>query len=768
MILTEKNLFLLETAHTAYAFRTTEHGLLQHLYYGRRLTRPEDYDSAPVILNQPGNALLDDGAICREDLLQEAGTVGWGDLREPLADVAFPDGGRSCDFRFSHFERPESAHPESMPVAVGGEKVKVVLKDRRYPLYLEIYYTVYEDTDVIGRWCRLINDGTETVWVNRLMSQQLDLPAGEYDLVTFRGAWAREMDTVRQKLCGELRWSSRAGVSSNRCNPFAMVCRRDTNEDYGDAWALNLLYSGNHLGTAQVDAYGGVRLTQGMGELRWQLLPGESLDAPQAVMTYSPDGFGGVSRRMHPFVRKHIVRGYWQDRERPVLVNSWEALYFKVSHRKVVQLARNAKNIGAELLVLDDGWFRGRTDDSHALGDWTADPKKLPDGISVLAKEVNDLGLRFGLWVEPEMISEQSELFRAHPDWVLGHRDQAIGRNQFVLDLTRPEVCRYVCDSMTALLSGANISYIKWDMNRIMSDTFSPALPPERQGETAHRYVLGLYGILDELTKAFPEVLFESCASGGNRFDLGMLCYMPQVWASDNTDAACRSHIQWGYSYGYPQSVLGCHVSDSPNHQTLRRTPLRSRFNVAALGLLGYEMDPGELSSDKIEEVREQIEFYKAHRRLLQFGQLYRCPTGEGECFTMVTNGEEAAGVHFVWENQPNPKSVPLYCRGLEDGRVYHLTSRSTRPRVMDFGSLANYMSPVRIRSGSLMEKAADRFVKLPQDEIDLTASGAAFCHRGFYPVQPFGGTGFNGPTRLMRDFDSRLYIWRGESEQQP
>ena len=767
MILTEKKLFCLETNHTAYAFRATETGVLQHLYYGARLPRLEDYDNAPVILNQPGNSLLDGDSLCREDLLQEAGTVGWGDLRQPLIDVTFPDGGRSCDFRFSHFERPESAGPDGMPSAVGGETLKVVMKERTHTLYLELYYTVFEDTDVIARWSRLINDGAEPIWVNRLMSQQLDLPVGQYELMTFRGAWAREMDTVRQPLSGELRWSSIAGVSSNRCNPFAMVCRHGTDEEHGDVWAMNLLYSGNHLGTAQVNAYGSVRLTQGMGELRWQLLPGDSLDAPQAVMTYSSRGFDGISSQIHPFVRRHIVRGYWQDRERPILVNSWEAFYFKVSHRKVMQLARNARNIGAELLVLDDGWFRGRSDDSHSLGDWTADPKKLPDGLSILAKEVNDLGLRFGLWVEPEMISEKSELFAAHPDWILGHRDQAIGRNQYVLDLTRPEVCRYVCDSMTSLLSGANISYIKWDMNRILSDTFSPALPPDRQGETAHRYVLGLYSILDRLTKAFPEVLFESCASGGNRFDLGMLCYMPQVWASDNTDAACRSHIQWGYSYGYPQSVLGCHVSDSPNHQTLRRTPLRSRFNVAALGLLGYEMDPGELSSDKLEEVREQVEFYKAHRRLLQFGQLHRCPSGEGECFTMVISpdGGEAAGVHFVWENQPNPKSAPLFCRGLEAGKIYHLTSRSTRPRIMDFGSLANYMSPVRIRSGSLVEKAADRLVKLPQDDLTLTASGTAFCRRGFYPIQPFGGTGFNGATRLMRDFDSRLYLWEEETE---
>ena len=767
MIYAENRRFILETDHTGYAFCVTEGGVLQHLHYGARLPRQEDYLAGPVTFNQPGNALLDADGLCREDLLQEAGTAGWGDLRQPLAELTFSDGGRAADFRFSHFERPETAAPEGLPCALGGQTLKVVLKERSRDVYLELYYTVFEDTDVIARWSRLINDTEETVWVERLMSQQLDLPAGDYDLVTFRGAWAREMDMVRQHLEGQLRWSSAAGVSSNRCNPFAMACRRDACEEHGDVWALNLLYSGDHLGTAEKSAYHQMRLTQGMGPVRWQLEAGASFDSPQAVMSYSPDGFGGISRQMHPFVRRHIVRGYWQDRERPVLVNSWETIYFKVSHRRVVQLARSAKEIGAELLVLDDGWFTGRTDDSHALGDWTADKKKLPGGLTSLAKEVTALGIDFGLWVEPEMISENSQLFRAHPDWILGHKDQAIGRNQYVLDLTRPEVCQYVVESMKAILGEAPVRYIKWDMNRIIGDSFSPAWPPQRQGEVRHRYVLGLYGILKELTEAFPEVLFESCASGGNRFDLGMLCYMPQVWASDNTDAACRAAIQRGYSYGYPQSVLGCHVSDAPNHQTLRRTPLESRFAMAAMGLLGYELDPGELSADRRGRIRDQITFYKAHRRLFQFGQLYRCPDAEGEQLTMVVSpdGSEAAGVHFAALNRPNPVQKPLYCRGLDGEKIYHLTNRLTEVRMKDFGSLVNYMAPIRIRAGSLVEKVADQVVKLPPDAIDRTASGASFCAAGFYPVQPFGGTGFNEGTRLMKDFDSRLYLWEEEKE---
>lgn len=768
MIYTENGLFLLETAHTAYAFDVCAGGALRHLYYGARLTRPEDYAAlAPVVLNQPGNSTIDPQQVGHENLMQEAGTAGWGDLRPAMVRAALPDGGLACDFRFSHFERLTSAAPEGLPCAQGGETLKLVLIDRTGALSLELYYTVYDTTDVIGRWARLINDTQETVWVDRLLSAQLELPADDYDLMSFRGAWAREMEPVRQSLLGEVRWESSAGVSSSRCNPFAMVCRRGACENSGDVWGFNLLYSGNHLGIAAQNAFGQVRVVQGMGELHWQLKPGQWLDAPQAVMAYSAEGFGGLSRAMHPFVQQHVVRGYWRDRERPVLVNSWEALYFKVSHRSVVQLAKSTKAIGAELLVLDDGWFKNRANDTRALGDWTPDKKKLPDGLGILCKEVMAQGVDFGLWVEPEMVSEDSDLYRAHPDWILGHKEQAVGRNQYVLDLGRDEVCLYVLDSMRALLKSADIRYIKWDMNRILTDTFSPALPPARQGEAAHRYVLGLYSVLSALTEEFPQVLFESCAAGGNRFDLGMLCYMPQVWASDNTDAACRSAIQWGYSYGYPQSVLGCHVSACPNHQTLRLTPLHSRFYVAALGLLGYEMNPDEMSADQRRQVQQQVAFYKAHRRLFQFGRLYRCQTPRGEQMMMAVSpeGEAAAGVHVALLNRPNAPQMPLYAAGLAPEVTYHLTSYPVEAHIKDFGSLVNMMSPVRIRSGSLMENVADKVVKLPADQLDLTASGAAFCKGGFYPVQAFCGTGLAPGTRVMKDFDSRLYLWQAVEE---
>ncbi|MBP3493875.1 MAG: alpha-galactosidase [Oscillospiraceae bacterium] len=767
MITVENNLFVLETAHTGYAFDVMEDGLCRHLYYGSRLPRTEDYRAAaPQPLFPVGNGAVCENGQCLEDLAQECGSVGWGDLRQSLADVTLCDGGRAASFRFAYFERLGDAAPKGLPDAIGGdETLKLVLKERSCELYLELYYTVFEKADAIVRWSRLVNDTGESVTVRRLLSAQLDLPGGrDYTLTTFRGAWAREMDRVDQRVQGTLLWDSTAGVSSNRCNPFAMVSAAEATETAGEVWAFNLLYSGNHYGCAQQNSYGSVRVVQGMGMdgFSWQLASGESLDAPQAVMAYSAEGFGGVSRCMHQFVRRHIIRPQWQDRERPVLVNSWEGFYFKLNKSKILRLAKEAGNLGVELLVVDDGWFRGRSDDRRALGDWTEDPRKLPGGFAALAAELKKLDVALGVWVEPEMVSENSDLFRSHSDWILGHRVQAVGRNQYVLDLGRSEVCDYIYESMARLLRSADIRYIKWDMNRILTDTFSPALPAARQGEAAHRYVLGLYSVLQRLRDEFPEVLFESCSSGGNRADLGMLCYMPQVWASDNTDALCRRSIQSGYSYGYPQSVLGCHVSASPNHQTLRHTPLHTRFHMACFGLLGYELDLCELTSAEKEEVKQQIALYKQHRRLFQFGQLYRVTETENQQFTMVVSEDQSAavGMHFVRENRPNQGLAPLRAAGLAPQQLYHLTSQVQAVRLQDFGSLVNMISPVRLRPGSAVHALADKVVHLQEKAVDITASGQMFCAAGFYPTQPFSGTGYADGTRVMKDCDSRLYFW--------
>lgn len=765
MIRCENNLFVLETKHTGYAFDILGGGICRHLYYGCRLMRGEDYaQTAPQSLFPVGNGAVCENGACLEDLMQECGSVGWGDLREAAVDVVLPEGRRAASFRFAYFERLESAAPQGLPKAHGGaETLKVVLKEGGCDLYLELYYTVFEDADTIVRWSRLVNDTGAVVTVRRLLSMQLDLPVQDYTLTTFRGAWAREMDKCSRPLQGKMVWDSEAGVSSNRCNPFVMVSAAGATESSGEVWAFNLLYSGNHYGCAMQEPYGGVRVVQGMGEVCWQLESGESLDAPQAVVAYSDAGFTGVSCRMHTFVKEHIVAPQWQGRARPVLVNSWEALYFKINRAKLLRLAREAASVGIELLVVDDGWFVGRSGDTTALGDWTEDRKKLPGGFAGLAGDLKKIGVDLGVWVEPEMVSEKSELFRQHSDWILGHRQQAMGRNQYVLDLGRSEVCDYIYGSVARILRSADVKYIKWDMNRIFTDTWSAALPPQRQGEAAHRYMLGLYSVLDRLTKEFPDVLFESCASGGNRADLGMLCYMPQVWASDNTDAESRSHIQNGYSYGYPQSVLGCHVSACPNHQTLRHTPLRSRFQLACFGLLGYELDLCALNAQEKAEIARQVVFYKQHRPLLQFGQFYRVRETENECFWMAVaqDRSEALGVHFVRHNLPNQGMAPLRAAGLAEEKIYTMTGSAEDARLHEFGSLVNMISPVRLRPGSAVHTLADKVISLPEKKVEVTASGQMFLSAGFYPRQAFGGTGYAEGTRVMQDWDSRLYHWK-------
>ena len=404
--------------------------------------------------------------------------------------------------------------------------------------------------------------------------------------------------------------------------PFVMISRADTTEEFGACIGINLIYSGNHYEALSADGFDKSRFLTGIqpAGFSFRLSPGETFETPEAVLCFSPEGFGGMSRAMHRFVRRHIARGYWRDRERPVLLNSWEANYFRFDERGLIRQAKSARDLGIELFVLDDGWFGTRDDDRSSLGDWTENRKKLPGGLARFSEKLHAMGMQFGLWVEPEMISERSTLYAGHPEWAvrIPGRTHALGRNQMILDLTRSDVQIWLIDEMTRVFSEGQVDYVKWDMNRIFSDCFSVELDADRQGEFAHRYVLGLYRVLGALTERFPRVLFEGCASGGNRFDLGMLSFFPQIWGSDDTDAICRADIQRGYSYGYPLSAVGAHVSASPNHQTLNTAPMETRFAVAVFGCLGYECDPCDLSGEEREEIREQIAWYRDWRKVFR------------------------------------------------------------------------------------------------------------------------------------------------------
>ena len=792
--------FVLDTRQTTYCFRVLETGHLEHLYYGRRITLPQE-DAAEALHEKhvflPGNTNAYSGAknaaFSLEDIRLEMSSYGKGDIREPFIEVVHADGSCTSDFLFEEAEvtkgkEPYATLPGSYDESGEVDHLCVTLRDSQYDLALELHYYVYEDCDVITRSAKLVNRSDDPVRLLRLMSMQLDFDMPGLTFTTFSGAWAREMKrTDMRLLAGKLVNASYTGTSSNRANPFVMLSAETATEDAGDCYAFNLIYSGNHYEAAEVSGYGKTRIVAGINPQSFEFLveAGECFEAPEAVLSYSHEGFNGLSGHMHRFVREHIVRGEWRNRVRPVLLNSWEAAYFKINERKLLKLAQAGKEVGIELFVMDDGWFGTRDDDTQSLGDWEVNRKKLPGGIEGLARKIREMGLEFGIWVEPEMVNVKSRLYEAHPDWVLQIPDKphSEGRNQRILDLTRREVQDFIIEEMSRVFSTVGISYVKWDMNRTFTDYFSAALPAGRQGEVAHRYVLGLYRCMRELTERFPHILFEGCAAGGNRFDLGILCYFPQIWASDDTDALCRAEIQTGYSYGYPMSVVSAHVSACPNHQTLRVTPLETRFHVACFGVCGYECNFCDMKKEELEAVKSQIALYKEWREVLQTGSFYR-----GRTFADSVRGAESAlrqsagnimewtcvsrdrkkAVGFVMQKLAVPNTQFEYYRakGLDAGLKYHFYNRSLKYNVKEFGDLVNTVSPVHIRQDSAVHNLIAKFVQMDSETEDCEVYGDTLMYGGVKLKPSFGGTGYNSEVRYFPDFGSMLYFMEASEGQ--
>ncbi len=723
MIREYNNCFILETKNTTYCFRVIEMGHLEHLYYGRRITLTEEKNAEALVEKHtfmPGNTNAYSNACSKfslEDIRLEMSSYGKGDIREPFIEIVHEDGSYTSDFLFDKAEITKgkeeySTLPGSYDESGEVEHLCIILKDRQYNLTLELHYYVYEECDVITRSAKLINESGAAVKLLRMMSMQIDFDMSGFIFTTFNGAWAREMKRTDVKMfSGKHVNASYTGTSSNRANPFVMLSREGTTDDSGDCYGFNLIYSGNHYEAVEVNGYGKTRIVTGINPQSFAFVieAGESFEAPEAVMSYSHEGYNDMSGHMHKFVREHIVRGEWKNKLRPVLLNSWEAAYFDINEKKLLNLAKAGKDVGIELFVMDDGWFGTRDDDTQALGDWEVNRSKLPDGLDGLAKKVKALGLDFGIWVEPEMVNVNSRLYEKHPEWVLQIPDKphSEGRNQRILDLTRKEVQDYIIEEMSRVFSSAEISYVKWDMNRTFTDYFSSGLPAQRQGEVAHRYVMGLYRCMKELTERFPKILFEGCAAGGNRFDLGILCYFPQIWASDDTDALCRTEIQTGYSCGYPMSVVSAHVSACPNHQTLRTTPLETRFNVAAFGICGYECNFCDMKNEELEAVKAQIKIYKEWREVLQTGSFYRGRTfsdsingtssvlsqsdGNVTEWTCVSQDRKKA-VGFLFQKLVTPNTQFEYYRakGLAPDLQYHFYNRALKYNVKEFGDLVN------------------------------------------------------------------------------
>ena len=514
---------------------------------------------------------------------------------------------------------------------------------------------------------------------------------------------------------------SARGHSSHNHNPFIMLRRPGTGEEEGEVLGFSLVYSGNFLAQAEVDTWDTTRVTLGINPFGfdWKLAPGERFQTPEAVMVYSGRGMGEMSRTFHRLYRSRLARGYWRDRPRPILINNWEATYFDFDEDKLVSIARAAREDGVELFVLDDGWFGARSSDRAGLGDWTANRDRLPNGVAGLARRIEDLGMRFGLWFEPEMVNKDSDLYRAHPDWILQTpgRRVSYGRNQLVLDFSRQEVVDCVYGMMAGILSGARVSYVKWDMNRSITEAYSAALPPDRQGEVCHRYILGVYDLYERLTAAFPEVLFESCASGGGRFDPGLLYYAPQGWVSDDSDAVERLKIQYGTSYCYPVSSMGAHVSAVPNHQMNRTTPLATRANVACFGTFGYELDLNRLTAEERSQVREQIAFMKSYREVLQYGDFYRLLSPFDGNFTawMAVSPDKRTAL-VGWYKTFNEVNGPFHrvkLRGLDPALDYAVDGGAVRggDELMEIGLITTDSAAGECRKGELPSRDFDSHV---------------------------------------------------------
>jgi alpha-galactosidase len=564
----------------------------------------------------------------------------------------------------------------------GGEAqtLVVTLKDPVTHLMVRLYYGVFEELDIITRSAEIINRGQETVKLEKAASMCLDMPFGEWDLVHFHGRHCMERQVERSPLIHSIQTiASKRGMSSHHHNPFVILCDREANEDHGDCYGLMFMYSGNHKTEIEVDQLENVRVVMGIHDAQflWKLTPGDSFHTPEVIMTFSADGFTKLSHNYHAIIRNNVCRGAFKLARRPILINNWEATYFNFDREQLLGIAREAAALGVELFVLDDGWFGRRNSDNEGLGDWYVNEEKLPGGLKPLVDEINAMGMKFGLWIEPEMVNEDSDLYRAHPDWAFSapNRHPMLGRNQLVLDLSRKDVENYLYDAISRLLDENHIEYIKWDMNRSLADVYSRQLPRERQGEVSHRYVLGVYSLMERLTRNYPHVLFEGCSGGGGRFDAAILYYSPQIWCSDDTDPIERVKIQQGTSFGYPVSTMGAHVSASPNHQTGRTTPLKTRGIVAMSGTFGYELDLNKLSDAEKEEVRTQIEDFKKYYWLIQSGLYYRLTPPDKSFYAawqfVAQDGSESLINMVVNSPQPNSILICIRLKGLDPEGIY-------------------------------------------------------------------------------------------------
>ena len=685
-------LFHLQTKHTSYVFHVIEDGSLGQLYYGPKIPFKDDYANLNTREEHDcTNTRTDEDVEFQAELLkQEYAGLGKGDYRYPAFQITYPNGSRTSEFQYRDYELKDGkARLTGLPSTFAddsNDSQTLTVKLADGDLELQLHYTVFADEDVIVRSATFINHG-KTVFLNRALSAQLDLPDANYDFIQFAGSWSRERHLHRSHLRpGTQSISSLRTASSHQENPFFMLARPHTDNNQGAVFGFNFVYSGNFLDSVEVDQFDTTRVLIGINpdEFGWKLNSGDSFQTPEVIFSYTDNGFNALSQQLGAFYAQHLINPHFAHQERPILINNWEATFMDFTEDKLMPIVERAKELGIEMFVLDDGWFGHRDDDRSSLGDWFVDEKKFNHGIAGFAKRVHDLDMKFGLWFEPEMISIDSKLYQTHPEWMIKTpgRGQTPGRHQFVLDMSRQEVVDYLFGLMSHIIQDAKLDYIKWDMNRNITEMYGADLPADQQLEFSHRYILGVYDLYDRLTKAFPDVLFESCASGGGRFDLGMMYYAPQAWCSDDTDAVERIKIQDGTSYGYTPSMWGAHVSAVPNDQVGRLTSIDMRAKVAYFGAFGYELDVTELSDEEQATIKQQVAFYKQYRKLFQFGTFYRLETPDTSdnvygWETVSHDKQTAIGMRYQILNGANPAYIRYYFKGLDPERRYTVNDGS-------------------------------------------------------------------------------------------
>ncbi len=767
----EAKQFHLTGGGISYIFRIMENHQLEQLYHGRILPTTADlrYLSERGHRDMQASPFYDNPDFSLEHVRQEYPPANRGDYRQPAFDLEREDGSRVFDFRYcTHRIYDGKDGIPGLPAIYvenrnEAQTLEIDLRDEQTGTLMTLYYTVFRDYPAIARHVRFTG-GRETVTIRRAMSLSVDYPDKDYRMLSLCGAWARERAPQLQPLgYGFQSMYSLRGCSSHQFNPFIGLVRPETNEESGEAIGLSLIYSGDFLAAADVDNFNVTRLMIGIHpeEFSWTLRPGEFFDTPEAVLVYSDEGLGGMSRAFHSLYRKRLARGYWRDRERPVLLNNWEATYFHFNEEQILSMAKQAANLGIELFVLDDGWFGKRNSTTSSLGDWVVNREKIPDGISGLSRKITAMGMRFGLWIEPEMINIDSDLYRAHPDWVLGDGRQQLcfARNQLVLDFSRKEVVDYLFETLRRLLDDAEISYIKWDMNRSLSEVYSSGSAAWRQPETKHRYILGVYRLYELLRRRYPEILFESCASGGARFDPGMLYYAPQAWTSDDTDAVERVRIQYGTSIVYPVSCIGAHVSDVPNEQLGRMESLRTRGITAMFGAFGYELDITKLPREALDEMARQVVMVKRYRGLIMFGDFYRLLSpfsqkqNEAAWMILSQGKEHGIAAYFRFLQEPEAPYRRLRLQGLDPEKIYEVKELYLGKPGMSESAPAQTESV-----GAAPQSSAGAHAEADFGIEVMCASGAELMQIGLVLSDTYSGVKNERLSVLRGDYMARLF----------